>query len=404
MKYVMKKYLFFFLLLLVCNIYSVWSQVTTNVDCERFSIAGQVPDLPDGIVLGLYKLDGQLLVPIALDTVVSGKFAFSDTLSSTKPLILISSEVGFPSHWLDVWVAPGKQITIIGEDKLLPLWRVESKIAEQQEQNNFQDFTRDLNREYMTYNVAESGWLRQMQLEHAGDKEFSRLAWVKVDSLRQHSLPLMRAIFKKEVDYMATAPIGKVYMAKLVNYAQMSMSKTIMPYLDELKALYTQLPDSVKHTTEAGLAYQYLYPVIAAEVGDEMADGELYDVQGGSHHLSEFKGRYILLDFWSIGCGPCIASLPELEEIAEKYKDTLAIVSISIDPKKEWKAFVEKKQMKGNEWNELRKAGTGLAMSYRVKGYPHYVLIAPDGKIQSVWGGYGKGSLLGKLKEEIHVK
>lgn len=81
----------------------------------------------------------------------------------------------------------------------------------------------------------------------------------------------------------------------------------------------------------------------------------------------------------------------------------LSVVSISVDPKEQWLSFVEKKQMKGNQWNELRKAGTGLAMSYRVKGYPHYVLIAPGGKIQSVWGGYGKGSLLDKLEEEINV-
>ncbi len=395
----MKKYLFLFLLLACGACGSSWSQ---GIDASgRFSITGQVPALPDGIVIGLYRADGQLIMPVALDTVAGGRFTFSDTLSCTKPLMLLATEAGFPSHWLDVWVAPGKQITVTGEDRLLPLWRVESDIAEQQEQNGFQECTRGLNREYMTYNVAETGWLRQMQLEHVGDKEFSRLAWAKVDSLREYSFPLMRAVFKKELDYMATAPVGRVYMAKLAEYAQMSVSKTFMPYSDELKALYAQLPDSVKHTAEAELAYQYLYPAVAVEVGDEMADGELYDVQGGIHHLSEFKGRYILLDFWSSGCGPCIESLPELEEIAGKYKDALAIVSISIDPKETWKAFVEKKQMKGNQWNELRKAGTGLAMSYRVTGYPHYVLIAPDGKIQSVWGGYGKGSLLGRLEKEI---
>lgn len=214
----------------------------------------------------------------------------------------------------------------------------------------------------------------------------------------------MRAIYKKDLDYMATAPAGKVYMQKLVTYSRInSASKTFMPYSDELKALYARLPDSVKHTPEAELVYQYLYPTAAVEVGDELADGELYDVQGSIHHLSEFKGRYILLDFWSSGCAPCIESLPELEEIAGKYKDVLTIVSISVDPEKQWLAFVEKKQMKGNQWNELRKAGTGLAMSYRVKGYPHYVLIAPDGKIQSVWGGYGKGSLFGKLEKELNV-
>lgn len=396
----MRKYLFC-LLLCVCSACGGWAQDAAG--SGRFTITGQVSTLPDGIVIGLYQSDGQLIVPIVLDTVADGKFIFSDTISSTKPLMLLSSEPDFPSHWLDVWVAPGSQITVTGEDKLLPLWRVESDIAEQQEQNAFQECTRELNREYLTYNVAECDWLRQMQLEHAGDEEFSRLAWAKVDSLRQYSFPLMRTIFKKELDYMVTAPMGRVYMQKLVSYAQMTLAKSFMPYSDEVKALYARLSDILKHTPEGGLAYQYLYPAIAVEVGDEMADGELYDVQGRIHNIAEFKGRYILLDFWSSGCAPCIESLPELEEIAEKYKDVLSVVSISVDPKGQWLSFVEKKQMKGNQWNELRKAGTGLAMSYRVKGYPHYVLIAPGGKIQSVWGGYGKGSLLDRLEEEINV-
>lgn len=398
----MKKLLFFFILF-VCHTYDSRSQDTAYVAANRFSITGKVSSLPDGIIIGLYQSDGQLLIPMTLDTVADGKFAFSDTVSCTKSLMLISSDEGFPSQWLDVWVAPGKQITVTGEDRLLPLWRAESDIAEQHEQNLFQDASRELNRKHLIYNAAECGWLRKMQLEHAGDKEFARLAWAKVDSLRQYSFPLMRAVYKKELDYMATSPIGKVFMTKLLTYAQMSSSKEFMPYSDELKALYARLPDAVRHTPEAELAYQYLYPAATVGVGDAMVDGELYDVQGGSHHLSQFKGRYILLDFWSSGCGPCIESLPELEEIAELYRDTLAIVSISIDPQKSWKAFVEKRQMKGNQWNELRKAGTGLAMSYGVKGYPHYVLIAPDGKIQSIWGGYGKGSLLKKLKEEINI-
>ena len=260
----MQKYLFL-LLLFVCNAYNSWSQDTAA--SERFLITGQVPALSDGTVIGLYQSDGRLIVPIVLDTVADGRFTFSDTTSCVKPLMLLSSDEGFPSHWLDVWVAPGRQITITGEDRLLPLWRVESDIAEQQEQNGFQDCVRELNREYLGYNVAECGWFRQMQLEHDGDEEFARLAWAKVDSLRKYSFPLMRAIYKKELDYMITAPVGKVYMQKLVSYAQMTVAKAFMPYSDEVKALYAGLPEAMKHTSEAELAYQHLYPTAAVEVG-----------------------------------------------------------------------------------------------------------------------------------------
>ena len=203
---------------------------------------------------------------------------------------------------------------------------------------------------------------------------------------------------------MKTAPKGPIWMNRLVLFAQMSASKFFMPYLDELKELYSVMPEAMKKTADAQLAYQYLYPPVAIGVGDEMADGELYDPQGGVHHLSEFKGKYILLDFWSVGCAPCVASIPELEEIAERYKDTLVVISINTDPEKPWKEFINKRKMGGNQWNELRKANTGLAANYQVKGYPHYVLISPDGKVQQMWGGYGKGSLLEKMKDNLNNK
>jgi len=40
-------------------------------------------------------------------------------------------------------------------------------------------------------------------------------------------------------------------------------------------------------------------------------------------------------------------------------------------------------------------------VSYQVKGIPHYVLIAPSGKIQDMWFGYGSGSLLEKVKKNL---
>ena len=79
----------------------------------------------------------------------------------------------------------------------------------------------------------------------------------------------------------------------------------------------------------------------------------------------------------------------------------MAVISISQDPKDEWKKFIAEKQLKGNQWNELRKGSTKLGASYQVKGIPHYVMISPEGKVQHIWAGYGKGSLKAKMKELI---
>ena len=83
------------------------------------------------------------------------------------------------------------------------------------------------------------------------------------------------------------------------------------------------------------------------------------------------------------------------------YKDKMTVISISEDPKARWKEYIKTKGMGGNQWNELRKGRTGLALNYQVRGIPHYVLIPPDGKIQDVWSGYGSGSLLGQVEKNL---
>ena len=103
------------------------------------------------------------------------------------------------------------------------------------------------------------------------------------------------------------------------------------------------------------------------KVGDHMVDGTLYDTEGNTHHLSEFKGKYILLDFWNLGCQPCMEALPEMEEVSRMYKGKLELVSICGAAKNRWKKFVAEKKLTGHQWNELREVNDGLAAVYGVK-------------------------------------
>jgi DNA primase len=127
------------------------------------------------------------------------------------------------------------------------------------------------------------------------------------------------------------------------------------------------------------------FTVRVLRLPNRLVDGDLYDADGNLHRLAEFIGKYILLDFWSAGCGPCVQAIPELQEIARKYAGRVAVVSISQDPKPVWKEFIAEKQLVGNQWNELVDGDTRLGMRYGVKEIPHFVLIAPDGRIQDVW-------------------
>ena len=80
----------------------------------------------------------------------------------------------------------------------------------------------------------------------------------------------------------------------------------------------------------------------------------MYDLEGKVHRLAEFRGKYILLDFWSRGCGPCIMSQPELKEISEMYKDSLEVISLSIENRKGWEEASKSHAM---TWNKLERFG-----------------------------------------------
>lgn len=368
---------------------------------NEYLIHGRLENVSDGTVIRLEKKESNMYFLVAEDTLKNGEFFFRDTVSALKPLLVASSDKGFPGAMLDVWVAPGEYIRITGKDKLIKTWQAESDLPEQQEESKYRAAVMPEQKKMMEYEAEEYGLLRLMFNEHNGDEAFIKKNFPRVDSIRELAEPLRLVVWKKELDYMKTAPVTDIWMEKLRFYASNLPRPSVMPYRAEVEELFARIPEAEKQTALGQEIAAYVYPDSTVGVGDKMVDGDLYDTEGRQHRLSEFEGRYLLLDFWSQGCGPCLQSLPELAVVADAYRDKLAIVSISESPEASWKKFVREKKLGGNQWNELRNGRTGLSARYQVKGIPHYVLIAPDGIIREVWSGYGEGVIIGKMKEFI---
>ena len=394
----------------LCAALILMSCVTTVPDNE-YRIEGTLTGVPDSTVISLYQDNGDLLEEVQSDTVVGGRFCFGDTLSTPRSVWLLCVAPGFPSNYLEVWVAPGERVQVTGHDKLINLWEVQSNLTEQAELNGFTDCARDLQRQQTLCSLERDSLMQVlMNAQQAGTLDMVTFQQINSlsDSLLRLLFQLEYQISRKTVAYMRTVPYSGLWMDKLLQQAELvrnastgDLFKDFQALEQPVKELYDTLPDSVKQTVDARRICNLLYPPQSVEVGDEMADGPLYDSEGKEHHLAEFKGKYILLDFWSRGCGPCLQSIPELERISTVYADRLAVISISSDPEEVWKAFLKEKGLKGHQWNELRNDGGGLASAYNVRGIPHYVLIAPDGKVEAMWSGYGKGSLERKMKESL---
>lgn len=106
----------------------------------------------------------------------------------------------------------------------------------------------------------------------------------------------------------------------------------------------------------------------------------LKDIEGNEVNLSDFRGKWVILDFWGSWCGWCIKGFPELKEIYAQHKDNLVIIGIDNgDSEEAWKAAVAKYEL---PWvNVYNPEGSTVAKDYMVSAFPTKVLVNPDGKI-----------------------
>ncbi|MFT5762326.1 MAG: thiol-disulfide isomerase/thioredoxin [Polaribacter sp.] len=104
-------------------------------------------------------------------------------------------------------------------------------------------------------------------------------------------------------------------------------------------------------------------------------------LDGTDFTFSSLRGKYILVDFWGIWCGPCVAEMPTVKEYSKKYADKLTILGInSGDTKEKIKNFVEKNDY---TWQQVisGKDTDNLVLRFNVAGFPTKFIIDPEGKI-----------------------
>ena len=113
----------------------------------------------------------------------------------------------------------------------------------------------------------------------------------------------------------------------------------------------------------------------------------LKDLVGKEISLSDFRGKWVILDFWGSWCIWCIRGIPELKEAYEKYNGKLEIIGIDCKESEEaWRAGVQKYQL--NWVNLYNPEGSSLLAEYGVKGFPTKVIVDPEGKIRNITVGH----------------
>ncbi|RKU13942.1 hypothetical protein C6502_01990 [Candidatus Poribacteria bacterium] len=121
-----------------------------------------------------------------------------------------------------------------------------------------------------------------------------------------------------------------------------------------------------------------------ALVGKKAIDFNVKDLDGNDLSLEKYRGKVVLLDFWAVWCGPCIAEMPNVKQVYGKYKDdNFQIIGISLDENRNTLVgYLEKEGITWPQFFDGHGWKNQVAQMYGISAIPHMYLIDGEGVVR----------------------
>jgi thiol-disulfide isomerase/thioredoxin len=163
---------------------------------------------------------------------------------------------------------------------------------------------------------------------------------------------------------------------------------------DSLYLFYNRFPADVRQSAY-GKAIQERLEKRKLGVPGAMAAGfVLPDLQGNKLSLADFRGKYVLLDFWGSWCVPCRKSHPHLKELYSKYKvrgiEFIGVAQEYASDNSAWRKAIEEDKLNWPQVLTDKTVDGNVVAKYNIEYFPTKILIDKEGKII---GRFGEGQM-----------
>ena len=149
------------------------------------------------------------------------------------------------------------------------------------------------------------------------------------------------------------------------------------------KLLYMQM----RKATEEEKKEMEVRPNSSEIIGKRAPDFKMTDLNGNEISSETTKGKVVVLNFWFVSCKPCIAEIPELNEVYKTYKNNSDVVfaSITFDKKEKVDVFLKKHPLQYPVVSDAKE----ICTLFNTSGYPTNLVIDKNGNFYDyISGGF----------------
>lgn len=338
----MRKLFVFVIVALLCPL--------LRVQAEGFVIRGRIAGMPDGVSVALLTEEKDAIETLAETTVRKGRFELRGKLENPMVCTLVTNNLSL--------VSEGKQTEIRWTYTPVFVENVKMTVETPHYDSIPHDAAVSLAFRITGGEIQRDFTEWHLLLQEKGNE--NRCAWEFIASHPQSAV---------------SAWLGNRLMRQGYNLT-----------IDEVERLERAIEDAPADPARFAAFRQNCAYARQTAKYRPLVDLDLNDMEGNACRLAEVvpAGKIVLVDFWATWCGPCMAAIAPIKELAERFPDRLAVIGVSCDENiAAWKAAIEKKQARWPQYVLTKQGYKDMLAKYQISGVPYFLLLDEQGRVIS---------------------